>query len=406
MALRVADENRLWRGGRIPFIIDQAMFPPGSPRRAILNNAITQWNAAVGYLRLVPRDGEANFVRFTSAAGRCNSKVGMIGGSQDVTCDLSAGFNEASALHEIAHAAGLIHEHSRADRDSYVGYRPENKNPGSDGDFAIDKGALMLGEYDYESLMHYDAMARSNGNGPTLVAPPGINIGFAPTLSPRDRASLSISYVGRHAWVRISGSLKYVSIGAANHIWGVNAQDEIFRKDLDTWTQVPGALKQVSVGVDGVVWGVNANNEIFRRDGDIWTPIPGSLRYVAVGNANVVWGINANDEIFRRVGGNTWQPVPGKLKQISAAADGTVWGVNAANQVYRREGSSWVQVPGELKHVSASTANTIMGVNHNDEVFRFDGNHWVKIPGALKQVSVSPTGLAWGVNADNEIFNT
>src|SRR5690554_4049768 len=100
----------------------------------------------------------------------------------------------------------------------------------------------------------------------------------------------------------------------------------------EAWMPVPGALKHVSVAADGTVWGVNAADQIYRRDGNAWTRISGALKQVSVGSASQVWGVNAADKIYRW-NGSSWTQVSGALKHVSVAADGTVWGVNAADQI-------------------------------------------------------------------------
>lgn len=99
-------------------------------------------------------------------------------------------------------------------------------------------------------------------------------------------------------WRLVPGKLKQVAVNANGEVWGVNADDEIFRRNGDGWELMPGRLKHVSVGQDGAVWGVNAFDEIFRRDGDGWTLIPGGLKQIAVGSATQIWGVNFEDDIF------------------------------------------------------------------------------------------------------------
>ena len=88
---------------------------------------------------------------------------------------------------------------------------------------------------------------------------------------------------------------------------GVNAFNQIFRIQKDSsgkyvWKQIAGSLKHVSVASDGTVWGVNANDEIFKYQygvSDAWKLESGSLQQISVGSANLVWGVNANNEIYR-----------------------------------------------------------------------------------------------------------
>lgn len=54
---------------------------------------------------------------------RCSSYVGRIGGHQTISvgnADQSIVCKKGNIIHEIAHALGFFHEHSRPDRDDYV----------------------------------------------------------------------------------------------------------------------------------------------------------------------------------------------------------------------------------------------------------------------------------------------
>ena len=74
--------------------------------------------------------------------------------------------------HEILHALGLIHEHTREDRDSYVEIKYDNIREGREGSFNIDKNGDTLGtEYDLNSVMHYGKKSSAkNDNVKTIVA--------------------------------------------------------------------------------------------------------------------------------------------------------------------------------------------------------------------------------------------
>jgi hypothetical protein len=135
---------------------------------------------------------------------------------------------------------------------------------------------------------------------------------------------------------QIDGSLTQVSGGSASLVWGVNANEEIYRWQYDgLWTKMPGAAVNVSVASDGTVWCVNRNGSIYRWDGGDWTQINGSLRQVSVGSASRVWGVNGNDEIYRWQGGDSWTKVPGEAANVSVASDGTVWCVTRYERIYQ-----------------------------------------------------------------------
>ncbi|MCP4090410.1 MAG: hypothetical protein GY746_11560, partial [Gammaproteobacteria bacterium] len=108
------------------------------------------------------------------------------------------------------------------------------------------------------------------------------------------------------------------------------------------WVKVDGKFKDISVADDGTVWGVNKNNEIYRRKADdsawemvpdLWTPNMCIVQLSHGSYSEDVWGVNSNNEIYHRKDDNSyWGKVPGLLKQVSVAADGTVWGVNIKNE--------------------------------------------------------------------------
>lgn len=215
--------------------------------------------------------------------------------------------------------------------------------------------------------------------------------------------SWSRGQVGWSPWEQIAGALKHVAVGRDGTVWGVNANDEIFRRDAGAWTRIAGALKQVSAGDAGDIWGVNKNNEIFRRSGNAWTRVAGALKHVSVAADGTVWGVNATDQIFRRTR-NDWTRMAGALKQISVGSAAIVWGVNAGNEIFFWNGNGWTRVAGALKHVSAAADGTVWGVNASDQVYRWTGTAWEQGPGALKQISTGAATLVWGVNKDDKIY--
>src|SRR5690242_8993943 len=62
--------------------------------------------------------------------------------------------------HEIGHALGLIHEHTRSDRNSYVSINSSYIQNGYASQFSL-TSSTNYGSYDFDSVMHYDKCAFS-----------------------------------------------------------------------------------------------------------------------------------------------------------------------------------------------------------------------------------------------------
>jgi hypothetical protein len=184
-----------WPGGVVPYTIDSDI-----PSQSRITSAIAHWNNSLGgRITLVARTTETNFLRFVRPAspGTCSSYVGYVAmANQPVNIGdyCSAG----SVIHEIGHAVGLFHEHTREDRDTYVEIVWGNISSGMSGNFAQQIASSDdIGAYDYSSIMHYPTHGFSSNGSPTIITkPPGISIGQRSALSAGDIAGASYMYGG------------------------------------------------------------------------------------------------------------------------------------------------------------------------------------------------------------------
>ncbi len=192
-AVAITNTRYRWPGGVIPYTID-----PLLPSPSRVTNAIAHWNTKMsGVIQLVPRTTQANYVRFAyySDPSLCASYVGMLGlGGQPIYVGNYCA--TGNMIHEIGHAVGLYHEHTREDRNNYVQINWANISSTGTHDFYQNiTNADDLGPYDYGSIMHYGAYSFSVNGLPTITTiPPGIPIGQRSGLSAGDMAGVKAAY--------------------------------------------------------------------------------------------------------------------------------------------------------------------------------------------------------------------
>ena len=129
-------------------------------------------------------------------------------GAQSIVLDPSKNCPQPHiVMHEIGHAIGFYHEHSRPDRDEYVEIITSNIDmidPGLQGEYQLLEtsriNSLGVG-YDYNSIMHYDRyLGTVDSNGQyiqkEIIRPkdPNITVGEARGLSLLDIIQTNLLY--------------------------------------------------------------------------------------------------------------------------------------------------------------------------------------------------------------------
>ncbi len=171
--------------------------------------AVAAFNAQfAGFIQFVPFASQPDFVAFTlslpDGAAACNSRLGRVGGKQNIngprTCSVG------SLLHEMGHAIGLRHEHTRADRDLYLDVVTPNivKNERSQFTFPQVSREIVT-PYDFASIMHYGDFGFSGNALPALITiPQGIGIGQRDTYSAADVDTLRRLYGAAPAAITVT----------------------------------------------------------------------------------------------------------------------------------------------------------------------------------------------------------
>jgi hypothetical protein len=158
----------LWPGGVIPYAFTSEVTPT---EKARIQARMADWaTATAGFIAWsdCSSGGCPSIylkIRQNTATDDDNMACSPLGHASGATFRFIPGTTEDSTLlHELGHCIGLSHEHQRLDRDRFL----------VEGSFVYDQGTAatsrlpLLGNYDYDSVMHYASYTDGESNTGTL----------------------------------------------------------------------------------------------------------------------------------------------------------------------------------------------------------------------------------------------
>jgi len=150
----------------IPYVIDSDVYDMA---RAAIATAVTKFSQVTCIDFTQARDTSEHYVRFINGAG-CYSYIGRVAGMDYQPISLGRGCGYVgTALHEMMHAIGFLHEHNRPDRDEHITVIWENLvNQAYRHNFRKQSASRVIVSepYDIGSILHF---------GPTSFAKRGTN---------------------------------------------------------------------------------------------------------------------------------------------------------------------------------------------------------------------------------------
>ena len=185
---------RPWEFGIVPIAFITSVT---QTERVTFFTACAQW--APAGVACIERTSEPAYVRVTKDDDGCYAKVGM-GTAGPQTLNLGTGcWRQATIVHELGHTLGLIHEHQRSDRDTYVTVHLSEVEADAESNFTRVVTSRLWTPYDFGSIMHYGRYAFSKSGSETITPKPeyatqAASMGQRSAASTSDVATMTTIY--------------------------------------------------------------------------------------------------------------------------------------------------------------------------------------------------------------------
>uniref|UniRef100_A0A667WYA8 Metalloendopeptidase n=1 Tax=Myripristis murdjan TaxID=586833 RepID=A0A667WYA8_9TELE len=177
----------------IPFIINSKY---DTHEKNEILNAMKDFHSKT-CIRFVPRVKQRMYISFEPRYG-CFSSLGRLGDKQVVSLQRFGCVRHGIIQHELLHALGFYHEHTRSDRDQYVRINWEYVKQCKNLMPSAKKDSNNLNTpYDYSSVMHYGRTAFASQFGKETITPipdPSVPIGQRQGMSDIDIRRINTLY--------------------------------------------------------------------------------------------------------------------------------------------------------------------------------------------------------------------
>ncbi|XP_074471219.1 low choriolytic enzyme-like isoform X2 [Sebastes fasciatus] len=166
----------LWRKSangnvEIPFLINQEY---DDTERSEILGAMKDFECKT-CIRFIPRETQRAYLSVEPKSG-CSSLLGTTGGKQVLSLQRFGCVRHGIIQHELLHALGFYHEHTRSDRDQYVKINWDNVYKFSVYNFRKQDTNNLNTPYDYSSIMHYGRNAFGKRRSETIIPIPDSSV--------------------------------------------------------------------------------------------------------------------------------------------------------------------------------------------------------------------------------------
>ncbi|XP_053316433.1 astacin-like metalloendopeptidase [Spea bombifrons] len=176
----------------VPYVVSSTY---SDTEKWLIDDALQEFETMT-CMKFVNRSTEADYLYLDSLKG-CYSYVARTGGKQIVSLDKAGCMTTGIIQHEILHALGFYHEHTRSDRADYVTITEENILPGHLNNFIKQDTNNLDLAYDYSSIMHFHKYTFTNTPGKATIVPkpdPKVPIGQKLGMGSLDVVKINKAY--------------------------------------------------------------------------------------------------------------------------------------------------------------------------------------------------------------------